>query len=311
MNQPEHNRTSLFRFWQPRFWPIWLGVALLRLLVLLPYRAQLPVGASLGRLMHAFMRRRRAVAAVNLRLCLPALGEREQGELLRRHFASLGIGLLELGMAGWASDWRIDRLVRVEGVEHLEEAMRGGRGVIVLSGHFAATELAARAVQLRVPDVAGLYRPLRNPLLDELLRRGRGRLAPTLIPKDSMRQLLRTLKKGTAVWYAADQSYRRRYSVLVPFFGEPAMTNGALTQIARLSGSPVVPFFPRRLPGGQGYEARILPALAGFPTGDVAADARRVNALLEEQIRLAPEQYYWIHRRFKGRPEGYPDPYRK
>ncbi len=309
MNPNPDRRPSLLQFWQPRFWPIWLAVALLRLLVLLPYRAQLAIGAGVGHVMHALLPARRAVAAVNLRLCFPGLGERERSELLRRHFASLGIGILELGMAGWASDRRIDRLVRMEGIEHLEDAMRGGHGVLVLSGHFAATEITARAVKLRVSNIAGMYRPVRNPLLDELLRRGRGRLSPTLIPKDSMRQLLRTLKHGTAVWYAADQSYRRQYSVLVPFFGEPAMTNGALTHIARLSGSPVVPYFPRRLADGSGYEVTFLPALESFPSGDVAADAQRVTALLEERIRLAPEQYYWIHRRFKGRPEGYADPY--
>jgi KDO2-lipid IV(A) lauroyltransferase len=130
-----------------------------------------------------------------------------------------------------------------------------------------------------------------------------------LIPKESMRQMIRRLSQGVSVWYAPDQSYRRRYSVLIPFFGEPAMTNAALTHIARISGAPVVPFFARRLPKGKGYLVTIEPALTEFPTDDPEADARRVNALLERQIRVAPEAYYWIHRRFKGRPAGYPDPY--
>jgi KDO2-lipid IV(A) lauroyltransferase len=308
MNPPRSNTRPLWAFWQPRYWPIWLGVGLLRLLVLLPFRAQLVLGAGLGQLMHLLLRNRRRIAAINLRLCFPDLGEDERRRLLRRHFASLGIGIFDQGMAWWASDRRVKKLVRIDGIEHLSEALRGGRGAILLSGHFPATELTGRAVKLEVPELAALYRTTRNPLVDELLRRGRRRTA-AVIPKDNMRQLLRTLKQGSAVWYAPDQSYRRQYSVLLPFFGEPAMTNGALTHIARLSGAPVVPYFPRRLADGSGYHATIMPALEGFPTGDLAADARRVSALFEERIRLAPDQYYWVHRRFKGRPEGYPDPY--
>lgn len=308
MNPPQIETRPLWTFWQPRYWPIWLAVGLLRLLVLLPFRAQLTLGAGIGWLMHALLPERRRIADINLRLCFPDLGEEERRRLLRRHFASLGIGVFDLGLAWWGSDRRVKRLVTIDGIEHLREALRGGRGAILLSGHFPATELTGRAMKLEVPELAALYRPMRNPLADELLRRGRRRAA-AVIPKDSIRQLLRTLRQGIAVWYAPDQSYRRQHSVLVPFFGEPAMTNGALTHIARLSGAPVVPFFPQRLSGGDGYRVTIMPALEGFPTGDLAADARRVSALFEDRIRLAPDQYYWVHRRFKGRPEGFPDPY--
>jgi KDO2-lipid IV(A) lauroyltransferase len=302
-------KVPLHRYWQPRFWPLWLALALLRLLVLLPYRAQIVLGRGLGRLGAVVMPRRRAIAAANLRLCFPELGPAELDALLRRHFESLGISLFELGLGWWAGDARIRRLARVEGVEHLRAATRDGRGAILLSGHFATIELMGRAMRLAFPDVAAVYRAHRNPLLDEVFRRGRSRCTPLLIAKDSIRQALRYLAHGTSLWYAADQSYRRKYSVLVPFLGEPAMTNAALSHIARLGKAPVLPFFPRRLPGGAGYIITVHPPLEGFPTGDLVADARRVNAVLEAQIRLAPEQYYWVHRRFKGRPEGYADPY--
>lgn len=311
MNATPDNPESLLRFWQPRYWPLWLAIALLRALVLLPYRAQLALGRAAGRLMFRLMRRRRAVAEVNLALCFRELGAEERDALLRRHFASLGIAIFEMALAWWGSDRLLARLVRVKGIEHLDRAMQQGRGVIVLSGHFAATELTGRVLRSSHSKLAALYRPVRDPLLDALLRRGRGRATDILIRKDSIRQFIRALRQGYALWYAPDQSYRRQQSVLVPFFDEPAMTNGALTQIARLSGSPVVPYFPRRLDDGSGYEVTILPPLEDFPTGDLAADARRILALFEERIRLAPEQYYWIHRRFKGRPESYPDPYRR
>lgn len=311
MNTAPDATPSLLEYWQPRYWPLWLGVGLLRLLVLLPFRMQLLLGAAVGRLLYLLLPKRRAVAAVNLRLCFPQLGESERERLLRRHFASLGIAIFELAMAWWASDRRIDAMVRFEGLEHLLDARRQGRGVVLLSAHFAGTELTGRALRLRVPDCAAMYRPFRNPLVDTLMTRARLQALSLLIPKHNLRQLIRALKNGLTVWYAPDQSYRRQHSVLVPFFGEPAMTNAALTHIVRLSHSPVVPYLPRRLPGGQGYVVNILPALQDFPSGDLATDARRVMALFEEHIRHAPEQYYWVHRRFKDRPEGHPDPYRK
>lgn len=310
MDEPAADRPSLLRFWHPRYWPVWLGIGLLRLLVLLPFRLQLALGTVLGWLLYALLPSRRHVADVNLRICFPECTAAERRRLVRRHFTSLGIAFFDLGMAWWASDRRVQSLVRIDGLENLRDALRGGRGALLLSGHFPATELTGRALRLQVPELAAVYRPSRNPLVDELLRRGRQRTAE-VIPKDSIRQLLRALKRGFGVWYAPDQSYRRQHSVLVPFFGEPAMTNAALSHIVRLSGAPVVPYFPRRLAGGRGYEATILPALEDFPTGDPARDAERVNALFEARIRCAPEQYYWVHRRFKGRPEGFPDPYRR
>jgi KDO2-lipid IV(A) lauroyltransferase len=310
MNKPDHS-PSLRSFWQPRFWHIWLGFGLLRLLVWLPYSLQRSAGGALGLLAFLALPGRRAIAATNLRLCFPELGPRGRGALLRKHFGSLGLQVIELGMTWWASDARVRRLIRIEGLEHLQKATAGGTGAILLSGHFAAVEFSGRRLQLDFPQIAAVYRPNRNPLVDEILRRGRSRAVVDLIAKDSMRQLIRRLSQGVSVWYAADQSYRRRYSVLIPFFGEPTMTNGALTHIARISGAPVVPFFSRRLPDGSGYQITILPALEGFPTGDMEADAKRITALLEDRIRLAPEEYYWIHRRFKGRPAGFPDPYVK
>jgi KDO2-lipid IV(A) lauroyltransferase len=153
------------------------------------------------------------------------------------------------------------------------------------------------------------YRPSRNPLVDELFKRVRKRSAPILIPKDALRRVVRTLRRGMPVWYAPDQSHRRAQSALIPFFGEPAMTSTGLSELARLGNAVVVPLFPTRLPDGRGYRLDILPALEDFPGASPEDDARRVNAILEAHIRKVPEQYYWLHRRFKGRPEGYADPY--
>ncbi|MBW7931624.1 MAG: LpxL/LpxP family Kdo(2)-lipid IV(A) lauroyl/palmitoleoyl acyltransferase [Gammaproteobacteria bacterium] len=300
---------SLLRFWQPRFWPTWLGLGLLRLLVLLPLRGQRAAGRLLGRLGLLLARKRRAIAATNLRLCFPGLGEGERRRLLRRHFDSLGLQLIELGMALWASDARVRRLWRIDGLEHLQDALAGGRGAILLSGHFATVEFSGRRLCMDVPGTAAIYRPNRNPLMDALLLRMRIRTIRRLVPKDSIRKLIRCLGEGNTVWYAPDQSFRRKGSVLVPFFGVPAMSSGALSGLARVSRAPVVPYLATRRADGSGYDIRIEPALEDFPGNDPAADVLRINGILERHIREAPEQYYWVHRRFKGRPAPYPDPY--
>ncbi len=297
-------------FWQPRYWPIWLALAGMRLLAFCPYRIQLAVGRKLGRLAGLVLRKRRHIAALNLSLCFPELDTAERNSLLHRHFESLGMTLIEHGLGWWASAATVERLVEVRGAEHLRQAMAGGRGVVLVAGHFASLEITGRAFSAIFPSVAALYRSSRNPFVDEILKRLRHRSVPLLIPKQNMRGMVRALRQGIPVWYAPDQSYRGEMSALLPFCGEPAMTNTALSNIVRLGKAAVVPLVPRRLPDGQGYVLEIFPALDDFPGESAEADALRVNALIETQIRQIPEQYYWIHRRFKNRPPPLPDPYR-
>jgi KDO2-lipid IV(A) lauroyltransferase len=267
------------------------------------------LGRSLGRILGRFLSERRKIAAVNLRLCFPDRDDTEIRKLLGQHFESLGMGVFELALAWWLSDEKLSGLVQLSGLENIQESLDTGHGVIVLSGHVSATELTGRAVRLNVPIDAAVYRPMRNPLVDQLVRRGRRGAAQNLITKDDIRKMIRDLKAGSTIWYASDQSYSGKYSALVTFFDEPAMTNAALTHISRLGKAAVHFYVPRRLANDAGYHAEIYPALDNFPTDDPAADALRINKLLEDSIRRAPEEYYWIHRRFKGRPEPFPDPY--
>jgi len=254
-------------------------------------------------------RKRRAVAERNIEICFPEMAAGDRQALVCRHFESIGMGVIELGIAWWATDKAIDKMVELHGAEHVQAAMQQGKGVLLLSGHFAAIEMSGRPMKPMFAPMAAMYRPSKNPLIDQLMRRCRGRSTDELITKKSIRQLLKVLRENRLVWYAADQAYNRKGTVLAPFFGEPAATNSAVSQIARLSGTRVVPFFPMRLENGRGYRVEALPALENFPSGDDVADAERLNKVLEQLIRRAPEQYYWVHRRFKGRPEGYPDPY--
>ncbi len=295
----------------PANWPLLLGLGLLRGLVLLPYRMQLALGRGAGWLLYRLIPKRRHVAAVNLRICFPDLSDSEQARLLKKHFASLGIAIFELALAWWASDRRIDALTRFNGLQNLTEPLARGEGVVLLSAHLPGIELTGRKVMFSLSEIASVYRSSKNPLLNEILLRARMRAATDLIRKDDIRQMIRILRKGgVPVWYAPDQSYRQKYHELVPFFGEPAMTNAALTPITRITKAKVVPYLPRRLENGRGYQVDILPALENFPSDDPAADASRINELFEAHIRQMPDQYYWVHRRFKDRPPPFKDPYR-
>jgi len=306
-----NTRIKLFNlhFLAPRYWPVWLGLGLMKLMAALPFPWQLALGDQIGRWIGKIARRRRRIAEINLALCFPELSPTQRATLLEKHFATLGIGLFETAMAWWTPDDRLRGLARVEGLEHLQQALDRGRGVILLTGHFTPLELGARFITWHQPFHA-MYRSHKNPLYETVMRRERERRSrfPPL-PHEDLRGLLRAFKKGRAVWYAPDQNHGRRNSVFVPFFGIPACTITATSRLAALSGAAVVPYFPRRLPGTAGYEVVILPALEDFPSDDVAADTQRINALLEHHIRQAPEQYLWVHRRFKTRPPGNPNLY--
>lgn len=303
--------TRLFdwHFLAPRYWPVWLGLGLMKCMAALPFRWQLAAGGRMGRLLGKIARRRRRIAAINLELCFPEWSPAERNTLLEQHFAALGIGLFETAMAWWAPDEKLRGLARVEGAEHLERALAEGKGVILLTGHFTTLELGARFITWHQPFHA-MYRSHKNPLYETVMRRERERRSrfPPL-PHEDLRGLLRAFRKGRAVWYAPDQNHGRRNSVFVPFFGIPACTITATSRLAALSGAAVVPYFPRRLAGTAGYEVVILPALEHFPGGDVTADTRRINELLEHYVRRAPDQYLWVHRRFKTRPLGSPGLY--
>lgn len=297
------------RLYGPRYWPTWLGVGVIRLISVLPYRWQMAVGAGLGRLAYYFSRRDRRIANINLRLCLPELDQSARRRLVREHFGSLGCALLETALVWWASDRRLRPLVRLEGLEHLERALAGGRGAILLSAHFTTLEMGARALCMH-GATAIMYQTPRNALIAELSMRRRARHARRAISSDNVRELLQSLKSNLPVWYAPDQRDEGRSGEWVPFFGVPALTNVATSRIARISGAPVLPYFPERLAGGAGYCMRILPPMKHFPSEDPAADAARFHALIEAHVCRCPPQYLWTYKRFK-RPGTDDDPYRR
>jgi KDO2-lipid IV(A) lauroyltransferase len=291
----------------PRHWPTWLGIGVLRsLAAVLPIGGQLALGRWLGRLALPFAGRRREIAQINLGLCFPELSDVERQRLLRGHFESLGIAIFEFCLGWWAPDRRLEGLAQVAGLENLRAAFARGQGVILLSAHFTTLEIGGRFLAMHTQGLPlnAMYRRSDNPVVERVLRARRSRQFGEPIGRDDVRAMLRALRGNEAVWYAFDQNYKARNKVFAPFFGVAAATNTATSRLAQATGAAVVPFFTRRLPDGAGYEQRIEPALADFPSGDAVADAARLNGMIEAWVREAPEQYLWSHRRFRTRPAG-------
>ena len=272
------------------------------LLARLPWPLQRGLGRALGALLHVALPGRRRIAQRNLELCFPELDAQARAALLRAHFAALGIGLFEFARAWWGSIAPMRRHLVVEGLEHMEAARANGRGVIVVSGHFTTLEICGRLMCDHVP-LAGMYRPHAEPAMEWAVKHGRLRYAAAMFTKQELRPAVKHLKQGGLLWYAPDQDPSRGESVYVPFFGRPANSLSSTHQLARLSGAAVVAFQHLRRPDG-GYTLRIVPSLGGIPTQDATADTARVMAGIEDMARAAPDQYLWIHRRFKRQPDG-------
>ncbi|MFC4726671.1 LpxL/LpxP family Kdo(2)-lipid IV(A) lauroyl/palmitoleoyl acyltransferase [Coralloluteibacterium thermophilus] len=289
-----------------RHWVGWIGVGIGAAAARLPWPLQRAVGRGLGRLLKFAMPSRRRAARRNLELCLPELDSAARERLLDASFDALGIGAFEFARAWWGDVAPMRRDLRIEGLEHLAALRAEGRGILLVSGHFTTLELCGRLLCDHL-ELAGMYRLHDSAVMEWAVKRGRLRYASAMYTQDALRPVVKLLRSGGALWYAPDQDMRGKDTVFAPFFGVPAATITATHQLARLTGCAVVPFFHRR-EGGR-YVLRVAPPLPDFPGTDAEADTARVNAAIEAMVREAPDQYLWIHRRFKRRPPGSPPLY--
>ncbi|WP_092874128.1 Kdo(2)-lipid IV(A) acyltransferase [Izhakiella capsodis] len=293
----------------PRYFLTWFGIGILYLLVLLPYPVIYHLGCNLGRLARHFMKRRVKVARRNLELCFPTMPAAEREALIKANFESVGMGLLETGMAWFWPDWRIRRWFTVSGLEHLEKAKARRQGILLIGMHFLTLELGARIYGMQDPGI-GVYRPNDNALLDWLQTWGRLRSNKAMLDRNDLKGMIRALKQDETIWYAPDHDYGPKASVFAPFF---AVTDAATTKgsymLIRMANPAILPFVPRRLPHAKGYELIIMPDAQDIPIDDELMTAKRMNQLIEHAILLAPEQYMWLHRRFKTRPPDAPSLY--
>lgn len=305
MPRPTFSRTLL----APRHWPAWLGVGVLLIIGRLPQPALAWLGRRLGALVVRVPSARRQIAEANIALCFPELDAAERDALVDANLRDVGMMLVEFAQGWMCSDRHLARIpIRIEGLHHLEQAREQGKGVLLVGGHFSHLELSARLVSQRI-RIAGMYRKMDSAVFESVILRARLDYADAMFEKDDIRGTVRYLRNGGTLWYAPDQDMRSKDNVFVPFFGVPAATITATHHLARMSGAVVIPFFHRRLPDGEGYALRLGAPLENFPGTDVLDDTAKVNVCIEKMVRAAPEQYLWVHKRFKTRPPGLPPVY--
>jgi len=274
--------------------------------ILFPYRFKLRVYAVLGRPACLLSRSRRDIAQVNLSICYPEMTCAERDDMVRRNFEHFVISFLEVSISRWGkADGRLDDVTFL-GAEHLDNAMAQGKGVILVGAHFATIELGAALVRQylgRDQPLHIVYREQKGTLFNAHMHRGRLRHVDSCINSKNSRQIVKAIRAGQIIWYAADHDHGIKNAVFAPFFGHPAATLTTTSSLAKISGTPVVMMGNYRKRDGTGYCVKFHPQLAQFPSDDSLRDASRVNQMIEAAISVEPEQYMWVHRRFKTQPE--------
>ncbi|QDY44379.1 Kdo(2)-lipid IV(A) acyltransferase [Candidatus Pantoea soli] len=299
-----------FKLITPRYWLGWFAIIILWFFVLLPYPMIEMIGKSFGRASMMFLRKRKRIAEKNLKLCFPHLTSFERKELLISNFESVGMGIMETGMAWFWPDWRVRKWFSITGYEHMQNALDSKKGVLLIGMHFLTLELGARIFGILNPGI-GVYRPNNNALLDWLQTWGRMRSNKTMLDRNDLKGMLKSLNRGEILWYAPDHDYGPKNSVFAPFFAvkQAATTTGSYMLI-RSTQPAVIPFVPRRRHDGGGYELIIMPDIsANIPIHSKQETAAYINKSIEGAVLLSPEQYMWLHRRFKTRPKGVQERY--
>jgi len=289
-------------FLLPKYWLTWLGVLILYTISWLPYRVQLFMGKMLGRLLLKLGANRAKIALRNLELCFPDMPEDEKQRILKENFENTGIALFETGMGWWWPDWRIKRKFHVTGLENIEKAKADNKGVLILATHYLSAEIIGRGFGHEHPLVI-FYRPHNNQLMEFFQYRGRGRSNKYMLGKKDVKGLIKALRDKESCLYLPDQDYGRNRSLFVPLFAvkDAATTTGTLI-FARQKETVTMMMLPKRNEDGSGYTIEITPPLEDFPTASDERDVTRINQEVEQAILRKPEQYLWLHRRFKTRP---------
>jgi len=279
--------------------------ALLYLIQLLPFSLIQKTGAALGLAAYWLAAPRRRIGRVNLEKCFPEWDAGKREAVLKAHFKQMGILVAEYGLYWYGDAGRLKKLVRYRDKHYLDDALAAGEKVILLYPHFTAFELAVYALNQDVPLVS-MYSHQKNAALDAQILKGRHRYNNVFLigRTEGLRAIIKELKKSSAPFlYLPDQDFGRKDSVFVNFFGIQTATIAGLSRIAALTGAKVIPAIPTRQADGT-VELRFYPAWENFPTDNAQADAQRMNDFIEARVREQPEQYYWLHKRFKTRPEG-------
>lgn len=282
-------------------WLSWLGIGLGILIARLPWVCYKPMSRLLSFLLRHLLIRRGRIARRNIELCFPELSVEQQNSLWRNSFDSLAFSAFEFARGWWGHLRQRDIMLPIDGLHYLVDANLAGKGVLLVSPHFTTLEYCNKILTQHV-KMAGMYRPFDSEVLEWSVLNGRLQYG-SMFKRDELRSILRYLKSGGNLWFAPDQETRRGDSVFVPFFKQQAYSLTSTHQMAKLSKASVHTFFHQRMPDGS-YSIEISAALENFPTEDPVHDTARVMSLFEQMIRRCPEQYLWVHARFKRQPDG-------
>ena len=292
------------KFSSIKYWPTWLGLGVLRIFSFMPLPLLAIIGYLLGTLFYLLHFSRRRIAHKNISLCFPELSSHQQHWINYQHFCFLGQSIVSACMNWWISPARFDRLVSIKGREHYDQALANKQNIILLCPHFIAMEVSGLALQRERPMV-GMYQYMKNELMNTVALRGRQRFSPEGIMferKQPLRTLLRILHKGYPFSYSPDQDAMRK-GVFVPFFHTLASTTPALSKFVQTTNAVVIPCRNRILSWGRGYEVVLDAPIDGLSTGDEHRDAAAMNTAIEAMVKACPEQYLWVHKRYKSRPQ--------
>jgi len=297
------------RLLHPRYWASWFALWVLRLTAKLPLPVLALLGTVLGELSYRLMSSRRHIARRNIDACFPALGKTERRRMVHRHFWAAGQALMGTAVAWFASASRLKRLCHTRDRKYLDQALAQNRHVVLLVAHFVSVQIGGTYLSIDTP-VVDIYRTLRNPVFDRAGKLGCERFKGIMVEmREGISAAIREAKRGALLHYIPDQDAGLTNSTFLPFFGVQASTITMLGRLAKITDAVVIPCFTRQLSWGRGYEVIFRPAFEHFPTEDPVADALRMNEEIENVVREMPEQYFWVHKRFKTRPIGEPDFY--
>jgi Kdo2-lipid IVA lauroyltransferase/acyltransferase len=286
----------------PRYWATWMTLGCMRVAAWLPLPLIVVLGSAVGTTAAWLAGKRRRIAEVNLRIAFPGCGAAEIRRLSRASIRNFIIGMLEIGLAWW-SPRRVLAMTDVQGLEHLDSVRSRGLGAMLLTAHFTCIEIGLPVLAART-TLQAMYKRPHNAVMDWFMERHRSEFTAVIADNDSPISLVRGLSKGHAMWYAPDQDFRGKDTLFVPLFGVEATALTAPARIASMAQVPVIPALLRRKPWGRGYVLTLLPPLRDFPRGDEYEDALTVNRAIEDLIRQNPEQYLWVHKRYKRRRDG-------
>lgn len=291
-------------FFAPKYWLFWIGLVIWRIILFLPYPVLLKIGYALGWIFSKLKvgKRRIRIAKRNLSLCFPDYSEQQINEIVDANIKATGMAIIETGMAWFWSNRRIQKWSKIEGLDYLKANQKDG--VILIGVHFLTLELGARILGIHTPGI-GVYRPNDNPLMDWLQTWGRLRSNKDMLDRKDLRNMIKALRRGEIMWYAPDHDYGRKNAVFVPFFAvqHAATTTGSYYLLKSSPNSKVIPFAPLRNADGSGYTVKISEPVDFSDLNNETDIAIKMNQVIEKEILQGIEQYMWLHRRFKTRPQ--------